>query len=193
MDGATITGTVELTRAMNELFDLPEKDRKGIIRGVAREAAPEVLKAHYDKNKGSWAPKRDGGQQLVNTGNMMKGITSKKAPASLRKITVGKIKKQNNTYRISISLRKVVDGVNVYTFAQKGRAVSATGKTKLLGRTKIVGLKVLRKSGLREVKVNRDGARMVCQSEKGDEKFFSDRLAEGLRNYLTRKAKKVSK
>lgn len=174
-----------------QLFEFPEKDRKAILRGCAKEAAPDVLTAHYEKHKGEWAPQKNGKEQLVKTGNMLRGIKSKKAPASLRKITVSKIKKAN-CYRISISLRQMVNGKNVYTYAQMGRAVSATGKTKF-GRTKTVGLRGLNKSGLKQVKVNRVGRRMVCQSEPGDEKFFSARIETALRTYLTKMAKKAKK
>jgi hypothetical protein len=224
-DGATVTGTVELEGILKQLFDFPEKDRKSILRACAKEAAPEILTAHYNRNVGNWAPPdpgyantaaKRGKGQLILTGNMHHGITAKKAPASLRRVVIAK-GKSPNSYRISISLRKMVNGDNVYTFAQKGRGSHATVETKS-GLKGNVSFKDLNKanmelsrayhqsgrsgsfrgfarkhSGFKSVNVERSGGRMVCQNEPGDENFFKDRIGEAVRKYMERKAKKAKK
>lgn len=146
-DGVTVTGLVDLRKTLKELFDLPEKEQKAILRAVAKEAAPEILKDHYDRNSGSWAEPdpayakskdKRGKPQLVKTGEMMQAIESRR-PHPCRKIRIAKSKKKPNTYRIAIALRKMVDGKNVYAMAQNGRASHAVQQ----GTGKKVSLKAL--------------------------------------------------
>lgn len=212
-DACTLTGTIDLKRRFAAILDLPDKAIKSILRTCAKEAAPEVLSDHYEKHKGEWPAKHDKKPQLVKTGRMLQGIKSAKAPASLRRITVGKLKKRN-IYRIAISLRKLVNGKNVYSIAQLGKAHSATvtgryGITRRISMQKFnaenrklnAGLKRARKQGFKgkrsefeskhrqNATVNRVGQRMVCRSEAGDEKYFSDRIEAAFAKYLARKAK----